>query len=86
MLTEWKNTFYPFKWKNEPYGMLNNVSDIDLQILDRSYRITFLIKRKKASLEEVQKFFPYIAICRWEEKKNTLLSRVIKHWGTNQAN
>lgn len=27
------------------------------------YRITFLIKRKKASLEEVQKFRPYIAIC-----------------------
>lgn len=33
------------------------------QIQPAIYRITFLIKRKKASLEEVQKFFPYIAIC-----------------------
>lgn len=33
-----------------------------------AYRITFLIKRKKASLEDVQKFFPYIAIY-LEQKK-----------------
>lgn len=31
--------------------------------LKRSHRMTFLIRRQKASLEEVQKFFPYIAIC-----------------------
>lgn len=36
-----------------------------------SYLTTFLISRKKASLADVQKFFPYIAICKtWSEPGN----------------
>lgn len=47
-----------------------------------SYRITFLIKRKNASLEEVQKLFPYIAICWWGEKTECMRRENYWRWAT----
>lgn len=48
------------------------------QIWTAIYLITFLIRRKKASLDEVQKFFPYIAICRWGEMFNNNLTESLQ--------